>query len=111
MRPRAFGAPPPSPPAGMPTLDEQQRNLVLVAMGVIGGAAIGWAAYQHMFIRGMEDKERKNIIGLAAGFGLMYGAAKLFDIDEKWWNLEAAAEAAEKAYDEWQASQKAGTTK
>jgi len=112
MRPRALGAPPPSPSA-LPTLDEQQQKLVLLGMGVLGGAALGWAAVQHMFVEGMEDKERRQLIGFAAGVGLTYAAAKLFDIDEKWWNAEKAAEAAEQAYMEWQAAQapKAGAAK
>ena len=112
MRRRAFGAPPP-PPSALPTLDEQQQKLVLLGMGVLGGAAIGWAAVQHMFVRGMEDKERRQLIGFAASVGLTYAAAKLFDIDEKWWNVEKAAEAAEQAYDEWKAAeaQKAAATK
>jgi len=108
MTPRfPLGVAPP-PTSAMPTLDEQQQKLVLVGMGVVGGAAIGWAAYQHMFVQGMEEKERRTLLQLTAVTVLTYAAAKLFDIDEKWWNAEKAAEAAEKAYEEWQASQKAG---
>lgn len=101
----------PAPVSALPTLDEQQQKLVLLGLGVIGGAAIGWMAVKHMFVEGMENKERRQLIGFAAAMGLTYGAAKIFDIDEKWWNAEKAAEAAEQAYEEWQASQKASATK
>jgi hypothetical protein len=84
----------PSPSPGE-ILTEQQKKLVLLAMGVLGGVAIGHAAVTHLFVVGMEDKERKKVLVAAAGSLVIYSLAKLFDIDERWWNIEKTAEWAE----------------
>lgn len=82
---------------GFPILDDQEKMVFMISLGVIGGIGVGWGAVQHMFIRGMEDKERKTLMYFGAGLAGIYGIAKLFDIDEKYWNVDKAGEAVQKA--------------
>jgi len=66
---------------------------LLIGFGIIGGFAIGIEAVKHLRVEGLTDKERKGMLLLAGGAVGAYGLAYLFDIDKKWLDAMAAAEA------------------
>lgn len=76
--------------------DPDYRMPFLVGAGVIAGLFFGKAAYDHMFVEGLTDEERKGIFLAAATVILGYGATKLVNLDEYWWlTTESAAKKAE----------------
>jgi hypothetical protein len=77
-------------------MEATPKNIFAVSAGIIGGAAIGKMAYEHLFVHGLEDKERNKLIGLGFGAVALFGAAYLLGIDEKWLTIEGPAEAVEK---------------
>lgn len=81
------------PPAWL--TDESFRYGLLTAMGVVGGVSIGKWAIDHMFVEGLEDKERKTLVVVGAVAVLVFGTAKLLDLDEKYLTVEGTFEKAQ----------------
>ncbi len=82
--------------ADMPD-QERVRLGFLLACGLVGGAAIGNWAYQHLFVEGLTDKERRPIVFGLGSIVLVYGVAKLLDADNRWWlTVGGMAEEAER---------------
>lgn len=86
--------PPVRPKRAMTADEEQVRLALLVGMGVVGGAAVAWWGVEHMFVTGLEDKERRMMMLLGAGVAGVYGLFYLADLDKRWLNVEGAVEAA-----------------
>jgi hypothetical protein len=84
---------PAKPPQWM--LDEHQRLALVAGMGILGGLAIGSWAFEHMFVEGLEDKERKSLIGFGALAVGAYGLVTLLDLDKRWLDVEGTAEKAQ----------------
>lgn len=82
-----------SAPAWM--TDESFRYGMAAALGVAGGVAIGKWAFDHLFVEGLEDKERKTLIVVGAVAALTFGTFKLFDLDEKYMTVEGTFEKAQ----------------
>jgi hypothetical protein len=62
-----------------PTAEDKQ--LLLIAMGLIGGVGIGYHAFHHLFVEGMEDDARKNMIKFGAGAAVLYGLSMIVDLE------------------------------
>lgn len=77
------------------TTFDMPRLVAALGLGAIGGLALGRLGYEHMFVVGLTEKERRTMMGLAVGAGSVYIVATVFGIDRKWWDLGAAAAAAE----------------
>ncbi len=65
--------------------------LMTLGLGVIGGAALGKAGFDHMFVHGMTDKERKTLVGVGLGSVAVFGAAYALGIDEEWLSVDGIA--------------------
>lgn len=78
---------PTSPPPAWMT-DETFRYGMATAFGVVGGVAIGEWAFDHLFVEGLEDKERKTLLLVGAVAVLTFGTVKLLDLDEKYLTVE-----------------------
>ena len=79
----------PEQPVLLPDLSElppiSTRSMqIAVALGVIGGLAIGSWGVRHMFVEGMTDEERRNILMYSGGVGLAIGLVYFADLDKKW---------------------------
>ena len=85
-------APLPTGPAYDPVGD-QNRKLILLGAGIIGGLFVGRWGYEHLFVEGLETGERRTMVGFAAGVGVIAAAAWILGLDAKWWQLEPGAEA------------------
>jgi len=72
------------------------RTWIVLGAGVIGGAAIGKMAFDHMFVHGLTDEERKRLVGLGVGAVFVYGAAYALGVDSKWLNTSELVEEAGK---------------
>lgn len=82
--------PPQGPPLEIPRVPQFP---LLVGLGVIGGAAIGWWGVQHLFVEGITSKERKNILIAAATMLAVWGASELIGLEKAWWlTVEGVAE-------------------
>lgn len=92
-RPPERNAPIPSgPPRQMPV----SPQALAVGLGVIGGAACGYWAYDHLAREGTTDKERRSMLLWAVALVAGYAAVKLVELDEKFVTVTGAAKAAEK---------------
>lgn len=85
--------PPPSPPVQL----SSPAGGFLIAGGVIGGLAIGSAAYRHMFVEGMTAEERKPLLLGALGALAYLGIKMLVDVEHAWWTFEGLSSRAEAA--------------
>lgn len=88
---------PTSTPTGEPMSVPQGIALpLMVGMGVIGGAFLGWHGVKHMFSEGLTDKERKNILLYGASVLAVWGVSQLLSLEKAWWlTPEGAAQRAE----------------
>ena len=88
--PKPVKAPPPgSVPAWM--RDQTFRYGVATTMGLIGGLTIARWAVGHMFVEGLEDKERKTLVGVGAVAVAAYGVVKFLQLDERWLDVQGTA--------------------
>lgn len=62
------------------------------ALGVIGGLFVAKTAMEQMFVEGLSAEERKGVFILAAVAATGIAAKQLFDIDERWVNIERFAQ-------------------
>jgi hypothetical protein len=86
---------PPAPPSAptakskaiaVPPVDAQ---LFAIGAGVIAGVLIGKEAVKHLFVEGLEPKERRGML-IASAIGLyILGAKYVLDLDAKWYDVEA----------------------
>lgn len=74
-----------------------KNELAVLGLSVIGGLFIGSWAYSHMFVEGMEEAERKKMLLYVGAAGIVGAAAWIFDLDRKYWDVEAAASWADEA--------------
>lgn len=56
---------------------------MVIIMGIIGGTAIGSWAYQHAFVEGFTDKERKEIFKLVGTSLAVYAFYELVMTEEE----------------------------
>jgi hypothetical protein len=56
-----------------------QATLVFIALGSIGGFAIASWAYEHLFVEGLTDEERRGLLAGSVVTVMTYGMVKLFD--------------------------------
>jgi len=68
-----------------------RNSQLALAAGVLGGMPIGAWAFKHMFVEGMENEQRRNMVVLGAGTGALLLLAHLFAIDFEWFTVEGAA--------------------
>lgn len=66
------------------------RYVAATGMGVVGGATVGYWAFDHAFGRGMTDDERKQVAGFALSMGILWVAGQLGY--EKWVSAEGIGE-------------------
>ena len=66
----------------IPVLDQQDRMLVVVGLGTIGGLFIGYQAVQHLFVEGVTSEERKGVLMYSAAALAAWGLTKLVDLGE-----------------------------
>lgn len=85
---------------------EAFRQGMTAVLGIVGGLAIGSWAVEHMFVEGLEDKERRTIMGAGAVALAAYGVVRLMKLDEQWLTVEGTLGKAQ----EWAQAQ-AGRTK
>lgn len=71
--------------------DESFRLGMTAVLGVVGGVAIGKWGFDHMFVEGLEAKERKTFIAVGAVAVTTYGVVKLFQLDDRWLDIEGTA--------------------
>lgn len=79
-------------------VDERNRTAAVAALGLVGGAAIAWWATEHMFVEGLEDKERRTLVGFGAAAVAVYAAFELFGLDKRWLDVQGAAEAVQEKW-------------
>lgn len=73
----------PSPgSSALPMLSEDQRMLLAVGMGTIGGLFIGYQMISHLFVHGVSSEEKRNILMYAAGVAAVWGIVKLVDLGQ-----------------------------
>jgi hypothetical protein len=68
--------------SAIPVLPEDQRTLLAVGMGTIGGLFIGYQMVSHLFMHGVTSEEKRNILMYAAGVAAVWGVVKLFDLGQ-----------------------------
>lgn len=74
---------------------QQFRYAFGALLGLVGGVSIASWGSEHLFVEGLEAKERRTIIGIA-GVGLAaYGIVKLMNLDEKWLDVAGTWEKAQ----------------
>jgi hypothetical protein len=77
--------------AGLSDVDQIQKNLTrpeqiaIVAASVLAGFMIAAEGVKHLFVEGLEDKERKGLLQLATIGLTAWGMSKLIDLDEHWY--------------------------
>lgn len=69
----------PAAPIVVPTMTPDERQMVVVALGVIGGLGVGYYAVRHMFVQGLTPDERSNMLRLAASAAIYIGVTQLVD--------------------------------
>lgn len=97
------------PPAWL--VDERNRLAFVTALGLVGGVSVAWWATEHMFVHGLEDKERRTMIGVGAAALAVYGAFELLGLDKRWLDVQGAVEAASERWPEVAAHVAGGGTK
>lgn len=77
----------------------------VLALSVVGGLFVGSWAIGH-FREGLEDEERKKLIRYVAGAAVVGAAVWIFDLDKRFWDIDAATKwADEEASKAWAAHQ------
>jgi hypothetical protein len=80
-------------PGDKPSAVEGITSLQAAALlGIIGGVFIGKTAFQEMFVEGLEDEHRKNLLLLGAGGAAALALKYAFDLDDKWFTGEKQIE-------------------
>lgn len=68
-----------------PELQDQRFRYGLAAtLGIVGGLAVAKMALDHLFVHGLETKERRTMIGVASVAVASYGVVKMLELDERW---------------------------
>lgn len=64
-----------------------------IGLGLIGGLAVAHMAARELFVVGLGDKERKNLLYLSGAAVFAGAAIYVLDIDRKWILADEAAKA------------------
>lgn len=81
---------------GYDPLGVDNRHALAYGLSIVGGLFVGSWAVKHLFGEGVTAEERKQM--LAAGcIGLVMAGAAYLDIDKKYWDAEAGAQAVQDA--------------
>lgn len=73
-------------------MSSDDSKLLVIGIGVLGGAALGKAAIDHMFVEGLTARERKGIFkGVASGLAF-FGMLKLYELHRAWYTQYATTQ-------------------
>jgi hypothetical protein len=81
---------------GYDPLGRDNRNMLAYGLSIVGGLFVGSWAVKHLFGEGVTTEERKQMLA-AGSIGLVMAGAAYFDIDKKYWEAEAGAQAIQNA--------------
>lgn len=71
------------------------RYPATVGVGIVGGATIGYWAFEHAYKAGMTKEEKRQIAGFSLAMSIMYLTSQM--PWGKWFNIETAGEEIDKA--------------
>jgi len=81
---------------GYDPLGKDNRYMLAYGLSVVGGLFVGSWAVKHLFSEGVTPEERHQMLA-AGAIGLVMAGAAYLDIDKKYWDAEAGAQAIQDA--------------
>lgn len=88
-------------PSVAPFIPGPQTRLIIMALGgALGGYVLGKAAYEHLFVEGLTDDERKGFFLMGAAGAAVWAAQTFFDIDKRFYAIETLPSTAQQIYSE-----------
>lgn len=80
------------PKSNPPSLPSNQSVIVAVGLSVVAGAFMGSVVVEQMFVEGLTDKERRNLLAISGVVLAGMAAKKFLDIDERLVSIEKLAQ-------------------